>query len=188
RPIEPTYYSRGSGWPTWLVGDQRFAHLRPDVLSWETEPLAEDVTVTGRLTARLFASTSGTDSDWVVKLIDVYPEDYPDDPAMGGYQLMIANEVFRGRFLKSFERPEPLVPDRVAEFPIDLHAADHRFLKGHRIMVQVQSTWFPLIDRNPQTFVENIFLAKASDYRPATQRVYRSKAHPSRIVLPVRVR
>ncbi|MGZ5438433.1 MAG: CocE/NonD family hydrolase [Candidatus Aminicenantales bacterium] len=188
RPIEPTYYSRGSGWPTWLVGDQRFAHLRPDVLSWETEPLAEDVTVTGRLTARLFASTSGTDSDWVVKLIDVYPEDYPDDPAMGGYQLMIANEVFRGRFLKSFERPEPLVPDRVAEFPIDLHAADHRFLKGHRIMVQVQSTWFPLIDRNPQTFVENIFLAKVSDYRPATQRVYRSKAHPSRIVLPVRVR
>jgi predicted acyl esterase len=107
---------------------------------------------------------------------------------MGGYQLMIANEVFRGRFLKSFERPEPLVPDRVAEFPIDLHAADHRFLKGHKIMVQVQSTWFPLIDRNPQTFVENIFLAKASDYRPATQRVYRSKAHPSCIVLPVRVR
>ena len=188
RPIEPTYYSRGSGWPTWLVGDQRFAHLRPDVLSWETEPLAEDVTVTGRLTARLFASTSGTDSDWVVKLIDVYPEDYPDDPALGGYQLMIANEVFRGRFLKSFERPEPLVPDRVAEFPIDLHAADHRFLKGHKIMVQVQSTWFPLIDRNPQTFVENIFLAKASDYQPATQRVYRSKAHPSHIVLPVRVR
>ena len=188
RPIEPTYDSRGSGWPTWLVGDQRFAHLRPDVLSWETEPLAGDVTVTGRLSARLFASTSGTDSDWVVKLIDVYPEDYPAEPAMGGYQLMIANEVFRGRFLKSFERPEPLVPDRVAEFTIDLHAADHRFLKGHRIMVQVQSTWFPLIDRNPQTFVENIFLAKASDYRPATQRVYRSKAHPSRIVLPVRVR
>jgi len=188
RPIEPTYYSRGSGWPTWLVGDQRFAHLRPDVLSWETEPLASDVTVTGRLTARLFASTSGTDSDWVVKLIDVYPEDYPAEPAMGGYQLMIANEVFRGRFLKSFERPEPLVPDRVAEFTIDLHAADHRFLKGHRIMVQVQSTWFPLIDRNPQTFVENIFLAKASDYRPATQRIYRSKARPSCIVLPVRVR
>ncbi|HMA54113.1 MAG TPA: CocE/NonD family hydrolase [Acidobacteriota bacterium] len=188
RPIEPTYYSRGSGWPTWLVGDQRFAHLRPDVLSWETQPLAEDVTVTGRLTARLFASTSGTDSDWVVKLIDVYPEDYPDDPSMGGYQLMIANEVFRGRFLKSFERPEPLVPGRVAEFPIDLHAADHRFLKGHKIMVQVQSTWFPLIDRNPQTFVENIFLAKASDYQPATQRVYRSKTHPSRIMLPVRVR
>ena len=188
RPVEPTYDPRGSGWRTWLVGDQRFAHLRPDVLSWETEPLAEDVTVTGRLTARLFASTSGTDSDWVVKLIDVYPEDYPTEPTMGGYQLMIANDVFRGRFRKSFERPEPLIPGQAAEFVIDLHGVDHRFLKGHKIMVQVQSTWFPLIDRNPQTYVANIFLAKASDYRPATQRVYRSKAHPSRIVLPVRVR
>ncbi len=188
RPVEPTYDSRGSGWSTWLVGDQRFAHLRPDVLSWETEPLAADVTVTGRLTARLFASTSGTDSDWVVKLIDVYPEDDPAEPTMGGYQLMIANEVFRGRYRKSFEKPEPLVPGAVTDFTIDLHAADHRFLKGHRIMVQVQSSWFPLIDRNPQTFVDNIFLAKASDYRPATQRVYRSKAHPSCIVLPVRVR
>lgn len=107
---------------------------------------------------------------------------------MGGYQLMVANEVFRGRFRKSFEKPEPLVPGEVAEFAIDLHAADHRFLKGHRIMVQVQSTWFPLIDRNPQTFVENIFLAKASDYRPATQRVYRSREFSSHIVLPVRVR
>jgi hypothetical protein len=188
RPIEATYDPRGSGWSTWLVGDQRFAHSRPDVLSWETEPLAEDVTVTGRIVARLFASTTGTDSDWIVKLIDVYPSDHPAEPAMGGYQLMIANEVFRGRFRKSFEKPEALVPDRVTDFTIDLHAADHRFLKGHKIMVQVQSTWFPLIDRNPQTFVENIFLAKASDYRPATQRVFRSKEHPSHIVLPVRVR
>jgi len=188
RPVEPTYDSRGSGWRTWLVGDQRFAHLRPDVLSWETEPLKTDVTVTGEITARLFASTTGTDSDWVVKLIDVYPENYPAEPTMGGYQLMIANEVFRGRFHRSFERPEPLVPDKATEFTIDLHAADHRFLKGHKIMVQVQSTWFPLIDRNPQTFVENIFQAKASDYRPATQRIYRSKAQPSRILLPVRVR
>jgi putative CocE/NonD family hydrolase len=188
RPIEATYDPRGSGWGTWLVGDQRFAHLRPDVLSWETETLAEDVTITGRLTAKLFASTTGTDSDWVVKLIDVYPEDYPAEPSMGGYQLMIANDVFRGRFRKSFERPEPLVPGEIAEFTIDLHTADHRFLKGHRIMVQVQSTWFPLIDRNPQTYVENIFQAKASDYRPATQRIYRSKDHPSCIVLPVRRR
>jgi uncharacterized protein len=188
RPVEPTYDPRGSGWGTWLVGDQRFAHLRPDVLSWETEPLGDDVTITGKITARLYASTTGTDSDWVVKLIDVYPEDDPVEPAMGGYQLMIANEVFRGRFRTSFERPEPLVPGRVTDFTIDLHAADHRFLKGHRIMVQVQSTWFPLIDRNPQTYVENIFQAKASDYRPATQRVYRSKDHPSSIVLPVRVR
>jgi putative CocE/NonD family hydrolase len=188
RPVEPTYDPRGSGWGTWLVGDQRFAHLRPDVLSWETEPLGDDVTITGKITARLYASTTGTDSDWVVKLIDVYPEDDPVEPAMGGFQLMIANEVFRGRFRTSFERPEPLVPGRVTDFTIDLHAADHRFLKGHRIMVQVQSTWFPLIDRNPQTYVENIFQAKASDYRPATQRVYRSKDHPSSIVLPVRVR
>jgi putative CocE/NonD family hydrolase len=188
RPVEPTYDPRGSGWGTWLVGDQRFAHLRPDVLSWETEPLGDDVTITGKITARLYASTTGTDSDWVVKLIDVYPEDDPAEPAMGGYQLMIANEVFRGRFRTSFERPEPLVPGRVTDFTIDMHAADHRFLKGHRIMVQVQSTWFPLIDRNPQTYVENIFQAKASDYRSATQRVYRSKDHPSSIVLPVRVR
>jgi len=188
RPIEATYDPRGSGWRTWLVGDQRFAHLRPDVLSWETGPLAADVTVTGRLAARLFASTSGTDSDWVVKLIDVYPEDCPADPAMGGYQLMIVSEVFRGRFRKSFEKPEPLRPGEAAAFDIDLHGADHRFLKGHKIMVQVQSTWFPLIDRNPQTFVENIFLAKDSDYRPAVQRIYRSKARASRVVLPVRVR
>jgi putative CocE/NonD family hydrolase len=188
RPVEATYDPRGSGWSTWLVGDQRFVHLRPDVLSWETEPLAEDVTVTGRIVARLFASTTGTDSDWIVKLIDVYPSDYPAEPAMGGYQLMIANEVFRGRFRSSFEKPEALVPGRITDFTIDLHGADHRFLKGHKIMVQVQSTWFPLIDRNPQTFVENIFLAKAQDYRPATQRVFRSKAHPSHIVLPVRVR
>jgi putative CocE/NonD family hydrolase len=188
RPVEATYDPRGSGWSTWLVGDQRFVHLRPDVLCWETEPLAEDITVAGRIVARLFASTTGTDGDWIVKLIDVYPEDYPADPALGGYQLMIANEVFRGRFRSSFEKPEPLVPDRVTNFTIDLHGADHRFLKGHKIMVQVQSTWFPLIDRNPQTFVENIFLAKASDYRPATQRVFRTKEHPSHVVLPVRVR
>ncbi len=188
RPIEATYDPRGSGWSTWLVGDQRFVHLRPDVLSWETEPLAEDITITGHVLAKLFASTTGTDSDWIVKLIDVYPSDHPAEPLMGGYQLMISNEVFRGRFRTSFEKPEPLVADRVTDFTIDLHGADHRFLKGHKIMVQVQSTWFPLIDRNPQTFVENIFLAEASDYRPATQRVYRSGKHASHVVLPVRVR
>ncbi|HSA97111.1 MAG TPA: CocE/NonD family hydrolase [Acidobacteriota bacterium] len=186
RPVEATYDPRGSGWRTWLVGDQRFVHLRPDVLSWETGPLAEDITVTGPVSARLFASTTGTDSDWIVKLIDVYPEDYAPEPKMGGYQLMIASEVFRGRFRTSFEKPAPLVPGEVAEFAFGLHNIDHRFLKGHRIMVQVQSTWFPLIDRNPQTFVENIFLARAEDYRPATQRVFRSAAHPSRLLLPVK--
>ena len=181
RPIEPTYYPRGSGWYTWLVEDQRFAHHRADVLSWETDPLTEDVTITGDLAAHLFASTTGTDSDWIVKLIDVYPEDYPKDFKMGGYQLMIANDVFRGRFRKSFEKPEPIKPDEVNEYVIDLHQCDHRFLKGHKIMVQVQSTWFPLIDRNPQKYVENIFKSREEDYVRATQRVFRSKASPSHL-------
>jgi hypothetical protein len=185
RPIEPTYYPRGSGWGAWLVEDQRFANQRPDVLSWETDTLTEDVTVTGRIIAHLFAATSGTDSDWIVKLIDAYPEDYPKEPKMGGYQLMIANDVFRGRFRKSFEKPEAIEPNKVNEYAIDLHIADHRFLKGHKIMVQVQSSWFPVIDRNPQKFVENIFKAGAEDYITATQRVFRSEAFPSHIRLPV---
>ena len=185
RPIEATYDPRGSGWGSWLVGDQRFVHLRPDVLSWETGPLAADLTVTGRVAAKLYASTTGTDADWVVKLIDVQPEGVGDDPSMGGYQLMVASEVFRGRYRESFERPAPLVPGQVTEFTIDLHAIDHCFLKGHRIMVQVQSTWFPLIDRNPQTFVDNIFLARDSDFRAAEHRVFRTAAHPSRLVLPI---
>ncbi len=185
RPVEPTYDRRGSNWYTWLVSDQRFVENRPDVLSWATDTLTEDVTVTGNLFAHLFASTSGTDSDWIVKLIDVYPENYPKDPRMGGYQLMIANDVFRGRFRKSFEKPEAAAPNRPAEYVIDLHAADHTFLKGHKIMVQVQSTWFPVIDRNPQKFVPNIFLAKDSDYQEATQRVYRSGVTASYVALPV---
>jgi hypothetical protein len=181
RPIEPTYYSRGSGWREWLVEDQRFAERRPDVVSWKTDPLTDDVTITGDIAAHLFASTTGTDSDWIVKLIDVYPEDYPKDYKMGGYQLMIANDVFRGRFLKSFEKPEPITPDKVNEYVIDLHQCDHRFLKGHKIMVQVQSAWFPVIDRNPQKYVENIFKAKEEDYIKATQRVFRSKDFPSHL-------
>ncbi|MFN0086660.1 MAG: CocE/NonD family hydrolase [Blastocatellia bacterium] len=185
RPIEPTYYARGSGWSAWLVEDQRFVHGRPDVLSWETGTLTEDMTVTGSVIARLFASTSGTDSDWIVKLIDVYPENYEAEPKMGGYQLMIANEVFRGRFRQSFETPSPIPPNRVLEYPIDLHQCDHRFLKGHKIMVQVQSTWFPVIDRNPQKFVPNIFKAKDEDYVKATQRIFRSKGSPSHLVIPV---
>ena len=134
------------------------------MLSYETEPLTEDLDVAGPVVAQLFASTSGTDGDWIVKLIDVYPEDA--DQPLAGYQLMIANEVFRGRFRKSFEQPEPVVSGQVEEYPIDLHWTDHRFKKGHKIMVQIQSTWFPLIDRNPQKFVPNIFEAKATDYRP----------------------
>jgi putative CocE/NonD family hydrolase len=183
RPIEPTY--PGPGWPVWLTEDQRFVQNRPDVLSWETEPLTEDVTIAGDVVARLFAATSGTDSDWVVKLIDVYPEEYAKDAAMGGYQLMVASEVFRGRYRKSFEKPEPLRPNHVEEYEIGLHWRQHSFLKGHKIMVQVQSTWFPVIDRNPQKFVANIFEAKDTDYQKATQRVYRTRKYPSHVSLPV---
>ena len=131
----------------------------------------------------LFASTSGTDSDWIVKLIDVYPEDEPQP--LAGYQLMIANDVFRGRFRKSFEHPEPMIAGQVEEYTVDLHWNDHRFTKGHKIMVQIQSTWFPLIDRNPQKFVPNIFEAKASDYQIASQRVYRTAATPTHLELSV---
>jgi hypothetical protein len=185
RPIEPTYYPAGSGWSTWLLEDQRFAHNRPDVLSWESEPLQEEVTITGNVVAHLFASTSGTDSDWIVKLIDVYPESYPKEIKMSGYQLMLANEVFRGRFRNSFEKPVPIAPNQVSEYVIDLHSVNHRFGVGHRIMVQVQSTWFPVIDRNPQKYVENIFLAKEADYQTATQRVFRSKRFSSHVSVPV---
>jgi len=185
RPIEPTYYPKGSGWYTWLLQDQRFVQSRPDVLSWETEPLGEDVVVRGDIVAHLFAATTGSDADWIVKLIDVYPDDHPTDPKLGGYQLMVANDVFRGRFRNGFERPEPIVPNAVVEYVVDLHTQDYRFLRGHRIMVQAQSTWFPIIDRNPQTYVPNIFLAKDSDYRKATHRIYRSARYPSRVTLAV---
>ena len=185
QPVQPTY--PGGGWPTWLVEDQRFVQNRPDVLTWQTAPLTENLTVAGDIVAHLFASTSGTDSDWIVKLIDVFPEDYPADPALGGYELMIADEVFRGRFRESFEKPKPLTPNRVAEYVIDLHTNDHCFLRGHRIMVQVQSTWFPLIDRNPQKFVPNIFQATEADYQAATQQIYRTREFPSSIELPVKV-
>jgi putative CocE/NonD family hydrolase len=185
RPIEATYYPRGSGWSTWLVEDQRFAHNRPDVLSFQTEQLTEDVVVAGEVEAHLFASTTGTDSDWIVKLIDVYPEEYPPDYKMGGYQLMIANDVLRGRFRKSFEKPLPMVAGQVEEYVINLHSINHRFLKGHRIMVHVQSTWFPVIDRNPQKFVPNIFEAKDSDYQSATQSIHRSRAQASHVLIPV---
>ena len=185
RPIEPTYFPRGSGWYTWLLQDQRFVQGRPDVLSWATDPLDSDVVVAGDIVAHLFASTTGSDADWVVKLIDVYPEVYPKNYKQGGYQLMVANDVFRGRFRTSFEHPAPLVPNQVAEFAVDIHSQDYRFLAGHRIMVQVQSTWFPIIDRNPQIYVANIFEAKASDFRAQTHRVWRTKRSPSHIVLPV---
>jgi putative CocE/NonD family hydrolase len=186
RPVDMTYPQDHPGsWYTWLVQDQRFVDQRPDVLTWETEPLTEDVTVSGQVEAKLFASTSGSDSDWIVKLIDVYPEKYPEDWRLSGFELMIADEIFRGRFRHSFEKPEPIAPGEVTPFTIDLHTANHVFKKTHRIMVQVQSTWFPLYDRNPQKYVPNIFEAKESDYQKATQRVYRSKSFPSSVEISV---
>lgn len=188
RPVEATYDPRGSGWGAWLVGDQRFAQGRPDVLTWETDPLTEDLTISGNVIGHLFASTTGSDADWIVKLIDVYPETYPAEPRMGGYQLMVANEVFRGRFHKSFEKPVALTPNAVNEFTVDMRHCNHRFLKGHKIMVHVQSTWFPVIDRNPQKFVPNIFKATDADYIRTTHRIHRSKQFPSHVSVPVMVR
>jgi putative CocE/NonD family hydrolase len=184
RPIE-ALYGGPSGWGPWLVEDQRFVYERPDVLSWETGPLSSDLSVAGDIVAHLYASTSGTDGDWIVKLIDVYPEKGEKDPPMNGYQLMIANEVLRARFRNGFEKPEPLIAGQVTEYAIDLHSNNHAFLKGHRVMVQVQSTWFPLIDRNPQKFVPNIFMAEEADFQKAEKRVYRSRKYPSSVELPV---
>jgi putative CocE/NonD family hydrolase len=177
RPIQPTY-GPGSQWGEWLVQDQRFVYQRPDVLGLATEPLKTDLVIAGDVVAHIFASTTGSDADWIVKLIDVYPE---NDEKLPGYQLMIADEVFRARFRNSFEKPERVEPNRVYEYPVDLHSANHVFRQGHRIMVQVQSTWFPLIDRNPQTYVDNIYKASAADYQPATQKIFRK----SYIQLPV---
>ena len=184
-PYRPRPIELRSGWTTWLVEDQRFVDHRPDVLTWSTEPLAAAVTVSGKLAAHLFASTTGTDSDWIVKLIDVYPEKYAADPKMGGYQLMIAGDVLRGRYRSNLEKPEAIVPEAITPYTIAFPANDHVFLQGHRIMVQVQSSWFPVIDRNPQRFVPNIFLAKDSDFQKATQRVYHSSQHASYIATPV---
>ena len=178
RPIEQTYGPH-SRWYTWLVEDQRFVDGRTDVLSWQTDTLTKDFTVTGSVFGKLFASTTGSDADWIVKLIDVYPAEYPKDATMGGYQLMVANEVFRGRFRNSFENPEPMTPGQPASFTIDMRQANHVFKKGHRIMVQVQSSWFPIIDRNPQRYVPNIFEASEKDFIKATHRIYRDAARAS---------
>jgi putative CocE/NonD family hydrolase len=180
RPIQWTYDDRGSGWYTWLTEDQRFVQNRPDVLSYETEPLTEDVEIAGDVIADLNIATTGTDLDVIVKLIDVYP-DSMTVAKMGGYEFMVSNEVFRTRFRDSYEKPKPLTPNTNTNIKYSLRTQSYTFKKGHRIMVQMQSTWFPLIDRNPQTFVPNIFEAKESDFRPATVRV----SHSSGILLPV---
>lgn len=179
RPIGPTYPC--GDWCWWEAMDQRFLAGRADVLSYVSAPLEADLTVTGEVLARLHASTSGTDADFVVKLIDIYPE----GGALGGYQWPIAMDVRRGRWLDGNEQARPLVPDAPREWRIDLRARDHVFKKGHRIMVQVQSSWFPVIDRNPQSFVANIARARPEDFRPATQLIWSTPDHPSHIVLPV---
>ena len=186
RPVEMTYPTdHPGGWFTWLVQDQRLVDGRPDVLTWQTDELKEDVTLAGQVTAKLFATTTGTDSDWVVKLIDVYPQKVEGDWQLSGFELMIADEIFRGRYHASYEKPEAIVAGAITPYTIDLHTANHVFKKGHRIMVQVQSTWFPLYDRNPQKFVPNIFEAKESDYQKATQTIYRSKRYPSSVEISV---
>jgi putative CocE/NonD family hydrolase len=182
-----------------MVADQRFAASRSDVLVYQTEPLEQDVTIVGPASPKLFVSTTGTDSDWVVKLIDVYPADYPDDapanatppsdvppPAikMAGFQQLVRGEPLRGKFRKSFEHPEAFVPGKVEEVSFTMPDVNHTFRRGHRIMVQVQSSWFPLTDRNPQVF-ENIPDAKPEDFKKATEKVYRSKSQPSGIAIQV---
>jgi len=173
------------GWRTWLVSDQRNSAGRPDVLTYVSAVLTEPIKISGQPVANLVASTSGTDSDWVVKLIDVYPDQVPSEPGMGGYQLMVAADIFRGRYRDGLDMPKPIPPDTALTYRFDLPTANHVFLPGHRVMVQVQSSWFPLYDRNPQTFVPNIFWAKPSDYRKATQRVYRSPGQASFVELPL---
>ena len=192
RPIGATFGEGQEAWWTWLAADQRFVADRPDVLRWQTPPLADDVTVTGDVLARLFASTTGTDADWIIKLIDVHPDSSAAtsraDSAMAGYQLMVAGDILRGRFRRDPARPMPVRPGAVEEYLLPLRAVDHTFKRGHRIMVQVQSSWFPLYDRNPQTFVPNIFAARPGDFRAATHRVHRSARWASRLELPVVVR
>jgi putative CocE/NonD family hydrolase len=174
-----------STWRQWLVDDQRPFSDRPDVLSFVSAPLTEPLTISGGVLATLFAATTGTDSDWVVKLIDVYPDEYPAQVTLGGYQLMISADILRGRYRESFSHATPIAAGRTLDYRLALPHANHTFLPGHRLMVQIQSSWFPLYDRNPQRFVANVAWAKAGDFQRATQRVYHSAKSPSYVELPV---
>jgi putative CocE/NonD family hydrolase len=185
RPSFPVGFAGNVPWRTWLTSDQRGVSGRPDVLVFISETLTSPLKISGQPVANLIASTSGTDSDWVVKLIDLYPDEVADQPEMGGYQLMVAADVFRGRYRESLETPKALVPDKPLLYRFALPTANHVFLPGHRLMVQIQSSWFPLYDRNPQTFVPNIFWAKPGDYRKTTQRVYHAPGQASFIELPL---
>jgi putative CocE/NonD family hydrolase len=184
RPIQPIGYDPGQTWSQWLVDDQREASGRPDVLTFTSDVLTAPVKVSGRPNVHLVASTTGTDADWVVKLIDVYPDQVAAQPELGGYQLAIGMEIFRGRYREGLDNPKPLKADKLLTYNFSLPASNHVFLPGHRLMVQVQSSWFPLYDRNPQTFVANIFVADPAQYRKATQRIYHSSAAASYLELP----
>ena len=179
RPID------GSSWSRWLVDDQREASGRPDVAVFTSEALNVPVKISGEPIVNLIASTSGTDSDWVVKLIDLYPAEVAAQPAMGGYQLMVSADIFRGRYRESLETPKAITPDKPLLYRFAIPTANHVFLPGHKIMIQVQSSWFPLYDRNPQTFVPSIFWAKPVDYRKATQRIYHASDNASFVELPL---
>jgi putative CocE/NonD family hydrolase len=185
RPIQPAGYEHGMTWSQWLVDDQREASGRTDVLTFSSEALTAPLKISGSPEVHLIASTSGTDSDWVVKLIDVYPDQVAAQPEMGGYQLAVGMEILRGRYRESFVTPKAIEPNKPLPYSFSLPANNHVFLPGHRIMVQVQSSWFPLYDRNPQTYVPSIFFAKSADYKKATQRVYHSSSDASYVALPV---
>ncbi|HEX4427261.1 MAG TPA: CocE/NonD family hydrolase, partial [Terriglobales bacterium] len=185
RPIQPTGYGTGYTWADWLVDDQREESGRPDVLAFTSNVLTAPMKISGQPIANLVASTSGTDSDWVVKVIDVYPDEFTGQAEMGGYQLMISADILRGRYRESFETPKAITADKPLLYKFALPTANHVFLPGHRIMVQIQSSWFPLYDRNPQTFVPNIFWAKPGDYRKATQRIYHAPGEASFVELPL---
>ena len=183
RPIQPSY-GPGSEWYTWLAEDQRFVTDRKDVAVWKLPVLTRDLVLTGEVFADIYASTTGSDNDMVVKLIDQYPGDDPD-PKMRGYQLMTNEEIFRGRYLESFKKPTPLIPNSIHEYKFSLHDVDHVFKDGHTVLVEIQSTWFPLYDRNPQTFVPNIMIARPKDYKSATITIYSGPGHDSALQVPL---
>jgi hypothetical protein len=183
RPIQPTY-AQGSRWYNWLTEDQRFVTDRKDLAVWKLPVLKKDLAATGEVIADIFASTTETDNDMVVKLIDQYPDNDPD-PKMRGYQLMTNAEIFRGRYLTSYEKPKALQAGSVNEYKFSLHDVDHVFKAGHTVMVEIQSSWFPLYDRNPQMFVPNIMTAKRDDYKPASITIYADPDHPSQVLVPV---
>ena len=185
RPIQPTGYDTCAQWPCWLVDDQREASGRPDVLAFMSDVLTEQVKISGQPLVNMIASTSGTDSDWVVKVIDLYPDEVGGDAKMGGYQLSVSMDVFRGRYRESLETPKPIKSNEPLLYRWNLPTTNHVFLTGHRIMIQVQSSWFPLYDRNPQTFVQNIFWAKPEDFQKATQRIYHAPSRASLVELPI---